>query len=81
VHHVRLPGCGGIASLLQAASGAPAPTPTPTPRRRPRRLPQVGRTKRRPTSDDLQLAFMNAAAAESPLTKTVKFFKGLTAKK
>lgn len=42
---------------------------------------QVGRTKRRPTSDDLQLAFMNAAAADSPLTKTVKFFKGLTAKK
>jgi hypothetical protein len=40
----------------------------------------VGRTKRRPTSDDLQLAFMNASAAESPLTKTVKFFKGLAAK-
>lgn len=43
-------------------------------------LAQVGQTKTRPSPDDLQLAFMNAAAAESPLTRTVKFFRGLVNK-
>lgn len=31
---------------------------------------------RRPRVDDLELAFLNASAATSPLTKTVQFFKG-----
>lgn len=35
---------------------------------------------RRPTSEDLELAFINASAASSPLTKTAKFLKGLMPK-
>ncbi|GIL93574.1 hypothetical protein Vretimale_19992 [Volvox reticuliferus] len=38
---------------------------------------QVGAMTRRPTSGDLELAFINAAAASSPLTKTAKFLRGL----
>lgn len=37
----------------------------------------VGRQPRRPTPGDLELAFYNAAAASSPVTQGVKFFKGL----
>ncbi len=41
-------------------------------------VPQVvGRQPRRPTPGDLELAFYNAAAASSPVTQGVKFFKGL----
>lgn len=42
---------------------------------------QVGSMTRRPRPDDLELAFINASAATSPLTKTVKFFKGFGGKK
>lgn len=38
----------------------------------------VGRQARRPTPGDLEVAFYNAAAANSPLTQGVKFIKGLT---
>ena len=32
---------------------------------------------RRPTSSDLELAYLNASAASSPITKTAKFLRGL----
>lgn len=38
---------------------------------------QVGQMSRRPTSSDLELAFINAKAAQSPLTSLVKGFRGL----
>ncbi|KAG2482133.1 hypothetical protein HYH03_018919 [Edaphochlamys debaryana] len=38
---------------------------------------QVGAMTRRPTPSDLELAFLNASAAASPLTKAAKFVKGL----
>ncbi len=41
---------------------------------------QVGAMGRRPTGEDLELAFINASAASSPLTKTAKFLKGLMPK-
>jgi hypothetical protein len=37
----------------------------------------VGRQARRPTSGDLEVAFYNAAAVNSPLTQGVRFIKGL----
>jgi hypothetical protein len=41
------------------------------------RFQQVGQMKRRPTQSDLELAFMNASAAASPLTGAVKSAKSL----
>lgn len=38
---------------------------------------QVGQMSRRPTASDLELAFINAKAAQSPLTSLVKGVKGL----
>jgi hypothetical protein len=38
---------------------------------------QVGAMTRRPAPDELELAFINASAAASPLTKTAKFLRGL----
>jgi hypothetical protein len=38
---------------------------------------QIGQTKSRPTSDDLQLAFINASAAQSPLSAAARGVKGL----
>ncbi|GLC36602.1 hypothetical protein PLESTM_000470200 [Pleodorina starrii] len=38
---------------------------------------QVGAMSRRPANSDLEVAFINAAAASSPLTKTAKFLRGL----
>lgn len=37
----------------------------------------VGRQARRPTAGDLEVAFYNAAAVNSPLTQGVRFIKGL----
>ena len=42
---------------------------------------QVGQTKQRPSPDDLELSMMNASAAQSPLTKTVAWAKGLFPKR
>lgn len=39
--------------------------------------PQVGQMKRRPTGSDLELAFINAKAAQSPLTSLVKGVRGI----
>lgn len=36
---------------------------------------------KRPSPDDLQLAFMNAAAATSPLASAARLVRGLTQKK
>jgi hypothetical protein len=41
------------------------------------RFLQVGQMKRRPTQSDLELAFMNASAAKSPLTGAVRSAKSL----
>jgi len=41
------------------------------------RLLQVGQMKRRPAQSDLEVAFMNASAAKSPLTGAVKSAKSL----
>lgn len=38
---------------------------------------QVGQMKRRPTQSDLELAFINAKAAQSPLTSLVKGVRGI----
>jgi hypothetical protein len=40
-------------------------------------LLQVGQMKRRPTQSDLELAFINAKAAQSPLTSLVKGVRGI----
>jgi hypothetical protein len=45
--------------------------------RRSGRFMQVGALKRRPTPSDLELAFINAKAAQSPLTSLVKGVRGL----
>lgn len=42
---------------------------------------QVGAMPRRPSPDDLQLAFINASAATSPLANTARFLKGLMPQK
>ena len=41
------------------------------------RFVQVGQMKRRPAQSDLEIAFMNASAASSPLTGAVKGARGL----
>jgi hypothetical protein len=41
----------------------------------------IARQQRRPTSEDLELAFYNASAAESPITKGIKAVRGFTGKK
>ena len=40
-------------------------------------VPQVGQMQRRPTASDLELAFINAKAAQSPLTSLVKGVRGI----
>ncbi|KAL6755308.1 hypothetical protein V8C86DRAFT_2678906 [Haematococcus lacustris] len=40
------------------------------------RMEQVGQTRQRPSNTDLELAFINASAAASPLTNLVKAFRG-----
>ena len=41
----------------------------------------IARMPRRPSSTDIEVAFYNAAAAESPLTAAAKFLKNVTKKK
>lgn len=41
---------------------------------------QVGQLKKRPQQSELELIFINASAASSPVTQAVKFFKGLAGK-
>jgi hypothetical protein len=43
-------------------------------------LEQVGQMKTRPQQSDLELIFMNASAASSPLTSVVKGVKSLFSK-
>jgi hypothetical protein len=43
--------------------------------------PQIGQSKRRPSMDDVQLAFINANASTSPLTKLVSTLRGGGGKK
>jgi hypothetical protein len=38
---------------------------------------QIGQSKTRPSSDDLQVAFINASAAQSPLSAAARGVKGL----
>lgn len=40
----------------------------------------IARQQRRPSMDDLELAFYNASAAESPITQGIKAVRGLTGK-
>jgi len=42
---------------------------------------QIGQMKQRPEQNDLELIFMNASAASSPLTSIVKSVKGIFSKK
>ncbi|GFR49679.1 hypothetical protein Agub_g11827, partial [Astrephomene gubernaculifera] len=66
-------------------TSADPPGPSAAPRGAPWRIllrqgeefVQVGAMPRRPSSGDLELAFLNASAAASPLTKTAKFLRGL----
>ena len=37
----------------------------------------IARQQQRPTSDNLEIAFYNYKASESPITKGVKFFKDI----
>jgi hypothetical protein len=41
---------------------------------------QIGQMKQRPQQSDLELIFMNASAASSPLTGMVKSLKGIFSK-
>lgn len=41
----------------------------------------VGRQQRKPSAGDLEVAFYNAAAASSPITRGVKFVKSITGSK
>lgn len=41
------------------------------------RFMQVGQTKKRPSQEELEIIFMNASAAASPLTGAVKGARGL----
>jgi hypothetical protein len=43
----------------------------------PHPTPQVGQLRRRPSPSDLEVAFINAKAATSPLTSLVKGVRGL----
>lgn len=43
-------------------------------------LQVVGRQQRRPSAGEMELAFYNAAASNSPITKGVKFVKGIADK-
>lgn len=61
-------------------TGCPQPravlTPLPSPPCSPH-PPQVGQTKARPSQQELELAFLNASAASSPLTSAAKGFRSL----
>lgn len=41
----------------------------------------IGQMQRRPSSEDLELAFLNASAAESPITAGIKAVKQLAPSK
>lgn len=41
----------------------------------------IGQMQRRPTSEDLEVAFLNASAAESPITAGIKAVKQLAPSK
>lgn len=41
----------------------------------------VGRMQRRPSSEEIEIAFYNASAAKSPLAQGAKFLRDLTQKK
>ena len=41
----------------------------------------IGQMQRRPTSEDLELAFLNASAVESPITAGIKAVKQLAPSK
>lgn len=58
-----------IAHHHQAPTVPCRPPPSPP--------PQVGQMQRRPTGSDLELAFINAKAAQSPLTSLVKGVRGI----
>jgi len=41
----------------------------------------IARQQQRPTPENLELAFYNYKASESPITKGIKFFKGIVPQK
>ncbi|KAG2445463.1 hypothetical protein HXX76_000081 [Chlamydomonas incerta] len=70
---------GAVLRTVDAAGGATGGKPAPWRilLKQKEEFVQVGAMPRRPTSSDLELAFLNASAASSPLTKTAKFIRGL----
>lgn len=61
--------------------GSPAGVPWKVLQQDGSKFVQIGQPKARPQAAELELIFINASAAASPVTQAVKFFKGLTGKK
>ncbi|EFJ50051.1 hypothetical protein VOLCADRAFT_104003 [Volvox carteri f. nagariensis] len=68
---------GAVLRMVESRAGAEGSPPWRILLKERDQFVQVGAMARRPTSSDLELAFINAAAASSPLTKTAKFLRGL----
>lgn len=64
-------------AVLRQLSGSAAASPWRVLLKEGEQFVQVGQMKRRPSQSDLELAFMNARAASSPLTSLVKGVKGM----
>ncbi|KAF6257364.1 hypothetical protein COO60DRAFT_1461188 [Scenedesmus sp. NREL 46B-D3] len=64
-------------AVLRQLSGSAAASPWRVLLKEGEQFVQVGQMKRRPSQSDLELAFMNARAASSPLTSLVKGVKGI----
>ncbi|MEW5309438.1 MAG: hypothetical protein WDW38_001327 [Sanguina aurantia] len=72
----------GTADAVHAREGGPAvPQQWKILREQGGKFLQVGQTKTRPSSEDLELIFLNASAASSPLTAAAKFMRNLMPKK
>ncbi|PNW79845.1 hypothetical protein CHLRE_08g369000v5 [Chlamydomonas reinhardtii] len=70
---------GAVLRTVDAGGGGAAGRPAPWRilLKQKEEFVQVGAMPRRPTSSDLELAYLNASAASSPITKTAKFLRGL----
>ena len=60
--------------------GSPAATPWFVMLKDGKRWKCIARQQTRPNAENLEAAFYNASAAESPINKGVQFLKGLTGK-
>lgn len=69
------------AVLKHVRSGAPAGTPWSIFVKEGNDMKCVSSLKKRPTAGDLENALYNSMAANSPVTKSVKFLRGLTGRR